>query len=244
MTAIQDRLTEQHPSTVPMYTIWDVSRYLRISPWLTADMCGHGHLESELLIRRHRHWGLFPLVEDGMLSLGNERNQCIPFVQLADCFVWSSLAHAISTYQHSNGFHNRHHEQSWRSIARFNFKSVFAGNGLAGLEKLLAPFPGELQTTVQLYYDRVELNGGVPIRLFPFSREPNAEAPQAIVIDPNISFGKPTLVGSGVPTNALYERFQAGDSSQELADDYGLDIAEVDEAIRFESRLPFPMFAW
>ena len=70
---------------------------------------------------------------------------------------------------------------------------------------------------------------------FPFHAIPITESPRTIVIDPQICFGKPTLVGRGVATDAIFERFQAGDSAEELADDYGLDVSEVDEAIRYKS---------
>lgn len=53
-------------------------------------------------------------------------------------------------------------------------------------------------------------------------------------MDPRIRFGRPTLDGRGLPTDILYERFQAGDSMAALSDDHDLPVEEIEEAIRLE----------
>lgn len=79
---------------------------------------------------------------------------------------------------------------------------------------------------------------GTPIRLFPFSRSSSAdtEQPRTVVIDPRLSFGRPVLVRVAVPTEIISDRFQAGDSIPELAQDYRVGEEEIAEAIRFEQR--------
>ncbi|HXH83663.1 MAG TPA: DUF433 domain-containing protein [Candidatus Tectomicrobia bacterium] len=73
------------------------------------------------------------------------------------------------------------------------------------------------------------------LRLFPFTRAGHTgREPRLIVIDPRVSFGRPVIEGSGVPTLAIYERYLAGDSPEHLAADYGRDLAEIHEAIRCE----------
>jgi uncharacterized protein (DUF433 family) len=89
---------------------------------------------------------------------------------------------------------------------------------------------------ITLHQTRVEMKDGIPVRLFPFSRDPGPDAPRVIVIDPDIRFGRPTV--KGAPTDVLAERWRAGDSSPELAEDYGLTPDEIDEALRFESLTP------
>lgn len=87
---------------------------------------------------------------------------------------------------------------------------------------------------------RIEWNEqGAPIRLFPFTRSSRelTGQPRAVVIDPNLSFGRPVLVQAGVTTDVIGDRFNAGDSPQEMADDYGVDSDDILEAIRFESFL-------
>ena len=79
---------------------------------------------------------------------------------------------------------------------------------------------------------------GIPIKLFPFTRTSNRnDEQQAIVIDPAVSFGRPSLSNTGIPTAILAERYKAGDSIAMLAEDYGAQREAVEEAIRCELEL-------
>ena len=53
-----------------------------------------------------------------------------------------------------------------------------------------------------------------------------------IVIDPQIAFGAPTL--NGVPTWVLRERYEAGESLPDIADDFCIDEPQVKQALSFE----------
>jgi uncharacterized protein (DUF433 family) len=54
-----------------------------------------------------------------------------------------------------------------------------------------------------------------------------------ILIDPQIAFGAPQV--RGVPTWAIKGRDTAGESLEDIADDFGLKVPEVKKAIEFES---------
>lgn len=87
--------------------------------------------------------------------------------------------------------------------------------------------------------ERVEFaDSGNPVRLFPFTRPPAqmAQQPKAILIDPELSFGRPVLADAFVRTEVIESRFQAGDSIAEMADDYGVTATQIEEALRFEQR--------
>lgn len=88
------------------------------------------------------------------------------------------------------------------------------------------------------HLDRVEWDdGGLPIRLYPFTRRSeSADAPMPVVIDPRVAFGRPVLVGRAVPTAVLADRFKAGDHLSELAEDYEVSTEAIEEAIRCELR--------
>ena len=60
------------------------------------------------------------------------------------------------------------------------------------------------------------------------------QSPRLVVIDPRVAFGRPTLSGTGVTTLSIAERFDAGESIEALAVDYGRTRDEVEEAIRCE----------
>lgn len=80
---------------------------------------------------------------------------------------------------------------------------------------------------------------GAPIRLFPFSRSLSSEKqqPKTVVIDPRLAFGRPVISKVAVPTAIIVDRFRAGDSLAEMAGDYGVAEADIEEALRFEQRL-------
>jgi len=85
---------------------------------------------------------------------------------------------------------------------------------------------------------RVEWDAsGRAVRLYPFTRKRAAEEPKAVVIDPSLSFGRPVLAGTGIPTALVAERYKGGDSVEELAADYGRQRLEIEEAIRCELQL-------
>jgi uncharacterized protein (DUF433 family) len=91
----------------------------------------------------------------------------------------------------------------------------------------------------ELALARIERDkAGTPVRLFPFSRSSvtDGEQPRAVVIDPRLSFGRPVLARIAVPTEIISDRFRAGDSIPELAEDYRVGEEEIAEAIRFEQR--------
>ncbi len=94
-----------------------------------------------------------------------------------------------------------------------------------------------IREVVEKYLRRIERDmKNVPIRLYPFLRvPPQAEEPRRVVIDPMVSFGQPVLVKTGVPTAIIAERFYAGDSTEDLAGDYGSTREEIEEAVRYEA---------
>lgn len=92
-----------------------------------------------------------------------------------------------------------------------------------------------MRTILNAYLKRIERDKkGFPIRLYPFIRKDDFEEPKAIVIDPFVSFGRPVLSGTGIATSVIAERYKAGESIDELAEDYGRERSEVGEAIRCE----------
>jgi uncharacterized protein (DUF433 family) len=75
---------------------------------------------------------------------------------------------------------------------------------------------------------------GFAARLYPFTRKREAQEPKVVVIDPYCSFGRPVLAGTGIPTAIIAERYKAGESIDQLADDYGRQRLEIEEAVRCE----------
>lgn len=84
------------------------------------------------------------------------------------------------------------------------------------------------------YLQRIEHDAsGLAERFYPVRRLADASAPRVVVIDPEISFGRPTIAGRGVSVAILVDRFSAGESMADLAEDYELTQQQVEEAIRY-----------
>lgn len=88
---------------------------------------------------------------------------------------------------------------------------------------------------LRAYLRRVERDThAIPIRLYPFLNLGAAPDTRHVVIDPLVSFGRPTVSGSGILTAVLVQRIDAGESMQALAEDYGLDEEQINAAVLFE----------
>jgi uncharacterized protein (DUF433 family) len=75
------------------------------------------------------------------------------------------------------------------------------------------------------------------VRLYPFTRKREADEPKIIVIDPYVSFGRPAMARRGIATSIIAERYKAGESIDELAQDYDYERGHVEEAVRVELAL-------
>lgn len=92
-----------------------------------------------------------------------------------------------------------------------------------------------MRELLEAHLRRIDRNpSGVPIRLYPFTRFRDIDEPRPVSIDPKIAFGRPVLSGTGIPTEVVADRFNAGETIDELAEDYGRTRGEIEEAIRFE----------
>lgn len=98
-----------------------------------------------------------------------------------------------------------------------------------------------MKEILRLYLRRIERDeNGLARQLFPFTRMANdghVDDPKIVAINPRIAFGKPVIVGTGIPTSIIAERYKTGESISEIASDYGRRLEEIEEAIRCEFEL-------
>jgi uncharacterized protein (DUF433 family)/transposase-like protein len=113
----------------------------------------------------------------------------------------------------------------------------------AGLKDVInASRHGQLamRDLIGLHLQRVEWDkDGFVARLYPFTRSrrsPAEEAsqPRVVTMDPRVEFGRPILKVSAVPTPVIADRYEAGESIADLAEDYGEDPLNIEEAVRCE----------
>ncbi len=91
-----------------------------------------------------------------------------------------------------------------------------------------------MKCLLEVYLQRIEWDEGTfPVRLYPFVRG-DEERSKPIVIDPAISFGRPVVAGKFISTSAIADRIDAGETTQEIAQDYSLSEREIQEAVVYE----------
>ena len=92
----------------------------------------------------------------------------------------------------------------------------------SGQELMLAP-------AVESYLLKVEFTDDVVARLRPAGKT------SPVIIDPEFSFGRPSV--RGVATERIAELYRRGDSPDFLAEAYELPLADINAAIAYETQL-------
>lgn len=93
----------------------------------------------------------------------------------------------------------------------------------------------EFREFVSLYLHRIHRDEDKRVvQLFPFVVAERESEPKNISISPAVSFGKPVLAGTGISTSVIVGRFNARDSIADLAREYQVAPAVLEDAIRWE----------
>lgn len=114
---------------------------------------------------------------------------------------------------------------------------LFARHGRK-LENLSLEGQLAMEEVLRTFLTRVDndASGTGIFRLYPFvTKQREADAPRTVMMDPRVSFGRPVLSASVVPTSVIADRFRAGESIGSIAEDIDQTTKEVEEAIRFET---------
>ena len=99
-----------------------------------------------------------------------------------------------------------------------------------------------IKEILDAHLERIERRGVSAAKLYPFVIPPVrvgsklivANKAKVIAIDPFVSFGRPVISGTGIPSEAVAERFLGGDSIADLAEDFDRPIDEIEQAIRYQ----------
>jgi uncharacterized protein (DUF433 family) len=261
-TSVRETVAQQNPVDVPLYTPVDVARYLRVPLWLALVLSERGrvppHPEWFMAHWGWKEWPLSAMFDDGFPFSGPPDDfPRISFRRLADLHVRLFAVQAVVELGRSSPQEAR--ARGLRRTLRLAVEDLAHEPGLfeelpaeEGITRLLGRVttqphevdPAWMEKWLKLRLDRVDLEGGIPVQLYPFTRDPAEHSPRMVVLDPRIRFGRPTVAGRGTPTDMLFERHQAGDSIAELTDDYGLAPGEVEEALRYEALRPLWGFSF
>ncbi len=219
------------PRDIPTYSIGYAARYLRIPA---------GTIRSWTVGRR------YPVVDGSnffnpLIPIPNHKPRLLSFTNLIEVHVLRAI--------------RQHHQiqlDKVRTALDFIDEQLKVSHPLAreifrtdGVDLFIERYGSlinaskrgeiELKDALNAHLERIEPDDtGLAIKLYPFTRSHEEDNPRFVVIDPRIAFGRLVITGTGVATSVVAERYHAGDSIDDLADDYNCQRLQIEEAIRCE----------
>ncbi len=217
------------PREVPAYSLAEAAYYLGIPvATLRSWVLGRDYKVTD----GTRHFA--PIIE-----IADRKRKLLSFINLVEAHVLSALRrkHAIQLPKVRKAVtYLRHRLQSPHPLAE-QFETDELDLFIQKYGQLInITRDGQLamRNVLQSFLKRVKRDAqGGPVKLYLFVRGA-VDEPFAVVVDPTVSFGRPVLEGTGIPTEILAQRYKAGDSYEQLVEDYGRPKEEIEEAIRYE----------
>jgi len=223
------------PRDIPAYRVTDAASYLGI-PVTTLRAWSSGMNYGQ----RNGNKGYFKPV----FSPPDPEQSLLSYFNLVEAFVLSSLRkkHLIKLFKIRTAIDSlRGRFNSTHPLAEHDFQTNGVDLFVEEYGQLINLGRGgqlAMRDILEAYLTRVEHDpAGQAAKLYPFIRLTGTDQPRNVVINPYISFGKPVIAGTGLPTRVVAERFKAGDSIPEIAADYGRKKEEIDDAIRYELKI-------
>jgi uncharacterized protein (DUF433 family) len=219
------------PRNIPTYSIGDAARYLRIPA---------GTIRSWTVGRRY-NTAVGSKQFEPLIAVRSRKPILLSFTNLIEIHVLRAIRkdHQIQLDKVRTAldyidaqFQNPHPlaQESFRTDGVDLFIDRYGSMINASKSGQIA-----LKDSLNQHLDRIEPDdSGLAIKLYPFTRSHEAGNPRIVVIDPRIAFGRLVIAGTGIATRVLSERYQAGDSIDDLANDYNCDRLKIEEAIRCE----------
>ena len=217
---------------LPMYSVGEAAFYLKIAA---------ATLRSWVLGRAYR-------ITDGsarfepIIRAPDSGDSRISFNNLVEAHVLRALRtkHNVSIFSVRNAVEYAEHQLGITRLLISDELQTTAGDlfverygQLINLSK-----SGQLaiKKILETYLRRIDRDESkLPCRLYPFVFSGlRVDGPRTIVIDPSVSFGRPSISKKGITTAALASRIDAGETVSELVEDYHLTRVEVETAIVYE----------
>jgi uncharacterized protein (DUF433 family) len=234
---IDIRHAENDPRLSPAYPVVEAARYLRMP---------EGTLRSWVVGRWYPAAGQSKRSRP-LIHLDDPQRRFLSFINLVEAHVLAAIRrrHGVKLpkVRAALDYVKRHFK-----INRPLIDQTFQTDGLdlfveryGDLIKASREGQKAMREILSVYLKRIERDAkGLPIKLYPFTRDTESEAapksdPRVVVMNPAVSFGRPVIAGTGIPVSSIYERYKAGDSVANLAQDFNLETSAVEEAIRCEA---------
>ena len=84
------------------------------------------------------------------------------------------------------------------------------------------------------YLKRIDRLDNGNIVYFPFIASDDADEPRTIQMTPGVAFGRPVLAETGIAADVIAGRFRARDTISELAEEFGVSLAMIEDCVRWE----------
>jgi uncharacterized protein (DUF433 family) len=225
------------PRDVPSYATLEAARYLRL-PLRTVQNWSFGF----------GSYGGRPLIR-----VADPKRHLLSFWNVAELHVLGALRryHQISPMKLRRVI--RYLEESFDSCHPLLTEKMLTDGVSVFVEQTEALIDATrggqmaMRQLIEAHLQRIDQDvDGLAVRLFPFVRRtPETLSPATVLLnepkiislDPRVRFGRAVIAGTSIPTAEIAERFRAGDSFAELAEEYGRPQNEIEEAIRCELTL-------
>lgn len=219
------------PRDIPIYSISDAARYLRIPV---------GTIRS-WTVGRHYPTANGSNFFKPLITIRNLKPRLLSFTSLVEIHILRAIRkhHQIQLdkVRSALDFIDERFQVS-HPLARESFRTDGVDLFIERYGSLINAScigQAELKDAFYAHLERIEPDDtGLAIKLYPFTRSHEEDNPRIVVIDPRIAFGRLVIAGTGIATSVLAERYQVGDSIDELAYDYDCSRLMIEEAIRCE----------
>lgn len=215
-----------NPQDVPTYGLAEAAHYLHLPPSTLGNwLRGHKHFKRVISVPKNQPKG---------------RSQ-LSFTNLVE-------AHMLATIRRTHNIPLRNIRPAIDYLRReFKQEHPLATMPLKTDEvNLFIEVAGELlnitkqgqvaiKEAVEAHLRRVKrAPDNTPLVLYPFIAGDLSIDRKTVMFDPKISFGRLVIADSGIPTFDVFQRFRAGETIKELAEDFGRDPMDIEDAIRCE----------
>ena len=218
------------PREAPRYSLVEAAHYLRLpsatlSSWVRGRSypVAQGERRSAPLIVR-------PVADDARLSFSN----------LVEAFALRALREGFGIEMQAVRNARAHAEKKYGIKRLLLSKELRAAPGQLFLDRyfelieLATAGQHAMRNVLEPYLERIVYDRGIALRLYPVVRRDGISGPKTVAIDPQIAFGRPIVERHGIKTSMIAERFDVGETITAIAEDYDLEIPDVEEAIRYE----------
>jgi uncharacterized protein (DUF433 family) len=208
---------------LPAYQVNEAARYARITTQTIRNWQFTSDVEKPALAHRAKGAALsyFQLVEVAFVAVMRRMGLKLVVIKDARDYVAQNLNSEFPFVEHKFKVQG---PRIVMNLSQFDSK--------ASKNKLIAiSHGGQLEWKEMLgrKFEEFDYQKGLAVRWHIAGRG------SPILIDPQIAFGAPQI--KGVPTWAINGRKKAGESLDDIADDFSLKVPEVEKALQFEEEL-------